>query len=144
MSWLGKIFGFQGRLSRGDFWIVILLIVLGVIAFQSVAFWYFPPPYIPLAILTGEDPLSRTEDLYALVQARNLHHLVMLLLLWPWLAAGVKRCHDRGKSGLWLLLFWVPVLGWLWGFIELGLLSGDPRPNRYGPSSDYGGDVLAV
>ena len=41
--------------------------------------------------------------------------------------------HDRGRSPLWLLAAAVPVLGPLWLFIELGLLSGTPGENHYGP-----------
>jgi uncharacterized membrane protein YhaH (DUF805 family) len=69
------------------------------------------------------------------------------LILYPpffWIAAAatVKRMRDRGKSPLWLLLALVPVLGPLWLFVELGLLSGTPGENHYGPDplevdSDY-------
>ncbi len=69
------------------------------------------------------------------------------LVLYPpffWIAAAaaVKRMRDRGKSPVWLLLALVPVLGPLWLFVELGLLSGTPGENHYGPDplevdSDY-------
>jgi uncharacterized membrane protein YhaH (DUF805 family) len=53
--------------------------------------------------------------------------------LWPAIAIGAKRCHDRAKSGWFLLIFLIPVLGALWLLIELGLLRGTSGPNRFGP-----------
>ena len=57
---------------------------------------------------------------------------VNLLLFWPTVAVSVKRWHDRGKSGWWVLLALVPWVGWLWVLIENGLLRGDEEPNRFG------------
>jgi uncharacterized membrane protein YhaH (DUF805 family) len=34
----------------------------------------------------------------------------------------VKRCHDRGKSGFWALLLFIPVIGFLWLLVDCGLL----------------------
>ena len=44
----------------------------------------------------------------------------------------IKRWHDRDKSGAWMLLLFIPVIGWLWSFIELGFLPGIAGPNDYG------------
>ena len=65
---------------------------------------------------------------------------VNLALLWPALAVSVKRWHDRGKSGWWVLVALVPLAGWLWVLIENGLLRGDAGPNRFGdaPARDLG------
>ena len=57
---------------------------------------------------------------------------VNLLLLWPALAISVKRWHDRGKSGWWVLVALVPFVGWLWLLVENGLLPGDAGANRFG------------
>lgn len=46
--------------------------------------------------------------------------------------ASVRRLHDRNKSGWWILLYFVPVVGHLWLFLELGVLPGTSGPNRYG------------
>jgi uncharacterized membrane protein YhaH (DUF805 family) len=53
--------------------------------------------------------------------------------LWPAIAIGAKRCHDRNKSGWFLLIFLIPVLGALWLLIELGFLRGTVGSNRFGP-----------
>lgn len=62
---------------------------------------------------------------------------VNLMLIWPLVAVSVKRWHDRGKSGWWLLVTLVPLVGWLWALVENGLLRGDAGPNRFGkPPAD--------
>ena len=57
---------------------------------------------------------------------------VNLLLLWPAVALSVKRWHDRGKSGWWVLVALVPFIGWLWMLVENGLLKGTAGPNKFG------------
>jgi uncharacterized membrane protein YhaH (DUF805 family) len=54
--------------------------------------------------------------------------------IWPGIAIGAKRLHDRDKSAWWLLILLVPVIGFLWLLIELGFLRGTSRPNRFGPA----------
>jgi uncharacterized membrane protein YhaH (DUF805 family) len=66
------------------------------------------------------------------VSPRATEVAVNLALLWPALAVSVKRWHDRGKSGWWVLVALVPLAGWLWVLIENGLLRGDAGPNRFG------------
>jgi uncharacterized membrane protein YhaH (DUF805 family) len=44
----------------------------------------------------------------------------------------LKRWHDRGKSGWWVLIAFVPLIGWLWALIETGFLEGDKGDNQYG------------
>ena len=64
----------------------------------------------------------------------NLVALVIVLAaVWIGLAVGVKRYHDRGKSGWWVLIALVPVIGGLWYLIECGFLRGTIGPNAYGP-----------
>jgi uncharacterized membrane protein YhaH (DUF805 family) len=63
--------------------------------------------------------------------AANTDVLVSLLLLWPALALSVKRWHDLGYSGWWVLVALIPVLGWLWIFVANGLLPGMQGPNRF-------------
>jgi uncharacterized membrane protein YhaH (DUF805 family) len=78
------------------------------------------------------------------------------LLMWVYFAIFIKRLHDRDKSGWWMVPFFaVPGLYnqfvdrlpdspadlplafaaaglCLWGFIEMYLLKGSPRTNRFG------------
>ena len=57
----------------------------------------------------------------------------MLLLIYPAVALYAKRCHDRNKSAWWLLLLIVPVIGFIWFIIDLGILEGTKGDNSYGP-----------
>ena len=49
----------------------------------------------------------------------------------------LRRLHDFGQSGLWLLLYLLPFLGFLMSIILL-VVAGDPGPNRYGAVNDRG------
>lgn len=106
MTWMQKVFGFQGRLGRRDFW----LILLGVMIANWAATALFPIPETPPALLSEQDPVHRAWTAGAIVEANWINGVIAVLLLWPCLAASVKRCHDRNRSGLWLILFWGPAL----------------------------------
>ena len=58
--------------------------------------------------------------------------ILLLVLLWPSLAISVKRWHDRNKSGRWVFISFVPIVGSIWTLIELGFLKGTEGPNDYG------------
>jgi uncharacterized membrane protein YhaH (DUF805 family) len=44
----------------------------------------------------------------------------------------VKRFHDRGKSGWWFWISFVPLIGGPWVLIECGMLPGEDGDNDYG------------
>ena len=46
-------------------------------------------------------------------------------------ASSIGRCHDRGKSGSFAWLLFVPIL-FLWPIVELLFLRGTVGPNKYG------------
>lgn len=107
---LGQLlFGFRGRVPRKVFW---LYGVLGPLLVSAM-----------LEMLLG----------IAGVPQRGIELAPNLLLMWPCLAVAVKRWHDRDKSGWWVLLSLVPVIGWLWALVENGLLRGSVGANRFGP-----------
>ena len=102
-------FGFKGRVSRRQFWLY------GVVALAGMA--------LLAHLLLG----------IARVRTHTADLVVNLLLLWPALAVSAKRWHDRDKSGWWLLLNLLPVIGWLWALVDNGFVRGTTGPNRYGP-----------
>jgi len=53
--------------------------------------------------------------------------------LIPAILVDIKRWHDRDKSGWWMLIVLVPIIGAIWFLIELGFLAGSPGVNRFGP-----------
>lgn len=69
----------------------------------------------------------------ARVRAEQAELWVRWLLLWPMLAVWIKRWHDRDRSGAWMLVLLVPVLGLVWTLWCHGALRGTPGPNRFGP-----------
>ena len=56
-----------------------------------------------------------------------------VLVTWISLAIAVKRYHDRDKSGWWVLIIFLPVIGGIWYLIECGFLRGTDGNNDYGP-----------
>lgn len=58
--------------------------------------------------------------------------LVYPLLYWALVCTAAKRLHDRNKSGYFLLLTFVPILGPLWLFLQLGFRKGNKTQNKYG------------
>lgn len=63
----------------------------------------------------------------------TLSALASLALFVPSLAVGVRRMHDTGKSGWYLLVGLIPFVGWIIVIVWLAT-EGDPVPNEYGPS----------
>ena len=58
--------------------------------------------------------------------------LLHLALLLPTLAVGARRLHDTGRSGWWLLIGLIPVVGWI---ILIVFFVQDSQPaNKYGPT----------
>ncbi len=110
------LFSFEGRIGRLSYW----LSVIGL-SFSWGIFGYFVDD-IGITRLPEPDRLLST-----------LSGIYGLAILWVSFAVQVKRWHDRDKSGWWCLINLMPVIGTLWSFIELGLLSGDDELNRYGP-----------
>ena len=55
-----------------------------------------------------------------------------LVTLIPSLALGARRLHDINRTGWWLLLWLVPVIGWI-VLIMWAIKRGDNGPNKYGP-----------
>lgn len=102
------LFSTRGRISRRRFWLWGIGAMLGL-------------GYVLRGLLAvaGVEPLRADA-------------VVNLVLLWPVLAISIKRWHDRGQPGWWVLVVLVPVVGWLWLLWANGFLRGTPGPNRYG------------
>lgn len=101
-------FSLQGRITRANYWFagVFVLLMLGLVA----------TALLRIAGLSSE----------------KAEGVVNLLLAWPAIAVSVKRWHDRDRSGWWVLVNMVPVVGWLWGLIDNGCLRGSHGGNRFG------------
>ena len=51
----------------------------------------------------------------------------------PYLAVSVRRLHDTGRSGWWLLIVLVPIIGGL-ALLVFTLQDSKPGENQYGPN----------
>lgn len=57
--------------------------------------------------------------------------LFSLAIIIPTIAAGVRRLHDIGKEGLWILIGLVPLIGWII-MIYFYVQDSEPGSNQYG------------
>ncbi|MBR3938832.1 MAG: DUF805 domain-containing protein [Bacteroidales bacterium] len=62
-----------------------------------------------------------------------LSWIYSIAALIPGLAVGVRRLHDIGKSGWWLLIALVPIIGWIW-LIVLCIQDSQAGVNEWGPN----------
>ncbi|MFJ3909142.1 uncharacterized membrane protein YhaH (DUF805 family) [Streptomyces sp. 2132.2] len=104
---LKKYAVFSGRARRQEYW-MFFLFNLGAA--------------IILAIVDG-----------ALGTYPLLYGIYALAVLLPSLAVAIRRLHDTGKSGWWLLIALVPLIGGIW-LIVLMATEGQAQPNEYGPN----------
>jgi uncharacterized membrane protein YhaH (DUF805 family) len=136
MDWGNLFFKFDGRINRGKFWIAAL--VYAVLDLTLVIIGY----------LLDENGAFQA-----------INGMLGIVILISAIAVGIKRLHDRNKSGWYLLLFYLlpgillgaglmfpersnivaTVLALLafaisiWAFVELGCLRGTIGVNPYGP-----------
>ena len=135
-------FGFKGRIGRGRYWLLsalyLLALILGCVALAG------------FGIMMNAGP----GDVSTLV-AVPIGIILILGISVAIASAGVRRLHDRGKSGFWLILYYgaplwlsnhayfdlvgyvslAAALGvFIWTLIDLGVLPGDSAGNRFGPS----------
>lgn len=61
-----------------------------------------------------------------------------VLIGWCVLAISVKRCHDRGRSGWFLLAKLIPLVGVIWVLVELGFLPAAETAGRHGETTPEG------
>ena len=146
MNWISLLFGFHGRINRAKYWLAVLIYTLAVIVYTVMIF----------VMLGGVD----TDNLFGFAGAGlaiwATGFLLVVVMSWSGLATGVKRLHDRDKSGWWIVLFWLgpSVMGGMqattinpvmimvyalaslaiavWGLVELGFLRGTSGANAYG------------
>ena len=101
---------FTGRSRRAEFW------------------WYVLANFIisvVLNILVGIASIFVVLDL-----------IYVLAVLIPGLAVAIRRLHDTDKSGWWILIGLIPLVGAI-VLIVFWATDGKPEPNQYGASEKY-------
>jgi uncharacterized membrane protein YhaH (DUF805 family) len=95
-------------------------------------YWYFVLFNIIVAIVLGWiDALLGTRG--SGMGAGLLSWIYSLAVLIPSLAVTVRRLHDIDRSGWWILIALVPLIGAI-VLLVFALLDGTPGDNRYGPN----------
>lgn len=124
---------FGGRARRREYWSKVLIPWI-LLVFVSLPMCLFPilsvsnrPFYEPHCMTGGE---------IACVFFGGILGLSCYIAMWP---VTVRRLHDKGLSGWWILWFsllsLIPYVGWIAGVAQLvivGCLDGFPGPNEYG------------
>lgn len=103
-------FSFNGRINRRSYWLLYVL-----------------PVTIGMLVLFGVLAAIGSETLMMVVAVP-----AYIFLVWAGLAVQIKRWHDRNKSGWWVLISFVPVIGPIWALVENGFLPGDAGSNDFG------------
>ena len=70
--------------------------------------------------------------------------LFSIVVIWPLLAVLIKRWHDRDKSGWWVLINLIPIIGVIWTWIECGFFRGTEGPNRFGADPLATSELAAI
>jgi uncharacterized membrane protein YhaH (DUF805 family) len=123
---IGQWFSFQGRIRRQTWWLAYVLVFFAISVVCTTL-------DVMLGFVSLED--AAPADGYGF-EARGVGPfglLSLIPLIWGGLAGQVKRWHDRDKSGWFVLINFIPLIGAIWAFIELGFLRGTQGPNRFGP-----------
>ena len=79
------LLGFEGRISRTQFWIGLVVIV----AAELILMWLLGIPFLPTVM----------KD----VSIRVIEFAIQVVVLYPTVAIAVKRLHDRNKPGIYVL-----------------------------------------
>ena len=96
---------FDGRASRPAFW------------------WWF---LFQILVLVGAQILD------AILGTGFLYLIAALGLLLPSLSVGIRRLHDTNRSGWWILIGLIPIIGFI-VLLIFYIQESDAGDNQYGP-----------
>ena len=113
LSAMKKYVDFSGRARRKEYWMFAL-------------FNFF---FAILAIILDNVLGTAVEN----VGYGIFYGIFALAVFLPALAVLVRRLHDVGKSGWFMLISLIPLIGGIWLFI-LMVTDGQPGENQYGPN----------
>ncbi|HTY24796.1 MAG TPA: DUF805 domain-containing protein [Desulfomonilaceae bacterium] len=127
MSWyigcFKKYATFAGRARRKEYWFFVL--------FNFIAFFI-------AALLDNLLKLNFENLNYGWI-----YTIYALAVIIPSLAVGVRRLHDLGKSGWWLFISLIPLVGGIW-LLVLMCTDSQPGDNKYGPNPKGVGTPVVV
>ena len=103
---------FQGRARRKAYWMFVLFNIIALVI---------------LSLIEGALGLSGQNG-YGILTG-----LYSLAIILPLIALAVRRLHDTGRSGWWLLIGLVPLIGPI-VLIVFYVTDSQPGTNEYGPN----------
>jgi uncharacterized membrane protein YhaH (DUF805 family) len=139
------LFSPHGRMNRAKYWIYVVVSIAIIVVLIAV-----------MGIVWAGRLYDPRGGFVFPLGSSIAFGVVYLVLLIVGILVGIKRLHDRDKSGWWLLVFYlVPmILSWvsailsrngigalfalasltfsIWALVELGCRRGTVGPNRYG------------
>ena len=127
MNWYPRVMlrnyaRFSGRARRMEYWMFFLVYALLSASITVVA----------MGLDWVIDFVTRGRfDNFSLEAGLTLGVFALAHLL-PSLAVTVRRLHDTGRSGWWVLVSLIPVIGAL-VLLYFMVISGQPQANEYGP-----------
>jgi uncharacterized membrane protein YhaH (DUF805 family) len=120
MSWfveaLKKYAVFSGRSRRKEYWFFVLYVVIISIVLSAID------------TIIGAYNVSTGVGL--------LSGIFGLAVLIPSIAVSVRRLHDTDRSGWWILLGLIPIIGHII-LIVFYVENSTPGTNRYGPNPKF-------
>ena len=121
MNWylevLRKYLVFEGRARRKEYWFFVLFnIIIGIV----------------LALIDRQTGTLNPET-----GVGFLSGIYSLAVLIPTIAVAIRRLHDTDRSGWWLLILLVPIIGGL-VLLVFFVLDGTPGSNQFGPNPKGG------
>jgi len=127
-SWVEFLFDARGRVSRTAFRrarLGFILVYLGL--------WLLAHQMTLDAHAVAIHAAGAPGRLYVLAEGLTIL-LVVGLTGWCGAVVTVKRWHDLDKTGLWTLLGFVPLFGWIAQTVMCSFSNGTRGPNRFGPA----------
>jgi uncharacterized membrane protein YhaH (DUF805 family) len=109
-----KYVDFKGRASRSEFWYFMLFYLIISLVLSLVD-----------SMVLGSGEKSSGTGL--------LSSIFSLAMLLPSLGVSIRRLHDIGRSGWWVLVSLVPVIGFI-VLIIFYVKDSQPGSNEYGPN----------
>jgi len=115
-SWNG-----EGRCQRSEYWWSVLFYYLSIILFGVFYVWFSVLASDP----NNPDPSGMITGLFVIM-------LLFVIFSIPLLSQQIRRLHDGGFSGWWVLVaLFVPYIG-VFIVLIMSLLPSQPHPNKYG------------
>ncbi len=123
MEWYLKVMkenfsNFSGRARRKEYWMYTLIYIIVIIIAM---------------VLDGALGLGFDMGYGVTAPYGWIYSIVALVHLIPAWGVLVRRLHDVGKSGWFMLISLVPIIGGIWLLVLL-CTDGDSSENAYGPS----------